>query len=463
MKWFASLALLALASCVGGVPSQLTAMLLAYDEHPVQVAALVVDLDTGDTLLARDATRLFRPASTQKLLVTAAICRREPDGVLTTSLSASALPEGVVTLVAGGDPMLRTEELRDLALQLQANGLQQVVGQVQVVDGLRDAPRFGEGWMWDDEPDAFAPVLSAACVDAGCVTVAVEPDGAQLAARLLPVAGALQLRVEAAPHSLQVSRSRYAGADQVTVVGSLLDDKPQMREITVPVPARFTGYVLADALRRAGVLQGDPLVHVLTEVPMQRHGEVCLRRPIAEVVRHTNKVSDNLGAEMLLRRLGAMAKQASPGDESLVLRPEATAAGVAALTADLLELGCSDASFRIADGSGVSHYNLVSADLLVRLLVAMHRRADRGYEVFRASLPIAGVDGTLASRMQQTAAEGRVRAKTGTVSAVSNLAGYIDSRSGRRFAFAILCQNFVGKAGPWRDLQDRICAVLADL
>ena len=118
---------------------------------------------------------------------------------------------------------------------------------------------------------------------------------------------------------------------------------------------------------------------------------------------------------------------------------------------------------RVADGSGVSHYNLVSAELLVELLVDMHARGGRGYDLFRSSLPVAGVDGTLAGRMKGSAAEGRVLAKTGTISAVSNLAGYVDTRSGRRLAFALLCQNFVGSARPWRQLQDELCAMLAEL
>lgn len=460
MKSFVlSLALLPLVGCASSGTSQVFRMLAVHDDHPVQVAVLVVDLDTGETLLARDARRLFRPASTQKLLTTSAICRRDLDGEFVTTLSASALPEGAVTLVGCGDPLLSTKELRDMVRELRSHGLTTATKDICVVDPLHDAPRFGQGWMWDDEPDSFLPVMSAACIDSGCVTVEVTHGTSKPTVRLVPVAGALRVQVRADEGSVKATRGRYRDPNLVTVTGRASEGKAVRKRITVPDAARFTGHVLADGMRREGCFTGEPNVVVTTRVPAasQRQGEVQLRRSVAEVVTHTNKVSDNLGAEMLLRRLGTLHESAP------TLGPDSQRLGVAAITADLQQLGYQDSQFRIADGSGVSHYNLVSADLLVRLLVDMHGLGGRSYELFRSSLPIAGVDGTLASRMQDSAAKDRVRAKTGTVSAVSNLAGYIDTRSGRRLAFAMLCQNFAGSPKPWRTLQDRVCAVLADM
>ena len=151
------------------------------------------------------------------------------------------------------------------------------------------------------------------------------------------------------------------------------------------------------------------------------------------------------------------------GEQAVELGVESETVGRMTVQVDLEALGVEEGAVRVADGSGVSHYNLVSAELLVGLLVDMHARGGRSYELFRRSLPVAGVDGTLAGRMKGSAAEGRVFAKTGTISAVSNLAGYVDTRTGRRLAFALLCQNFVGSARPWRQLQDELCATLADL
>ncbi|MCK5941514.1 MAG: D-alanyl-D-alanine carboxypeptidase/D-alanyl-D-alanine-endopeptidase [Planctomycetes bacterium] len=451
-----SLLLLLLSACATTGGSALGELLAPHDEHPVEVHVLVVDLDTGETVFAREAERLCRPASTMKLLTTSSTCRRELDRRFVTQVICDGAPEGSVTLIGGGDPFLTTADVRRMAATIAAQGVRRIRGPIRVMDPLRDAPRWGEGWMWDDEPSVFQPLLAGMTVDRGCVTVEVAAAEGGLEAKLLPVAGELLLRVDPGGERLRVSRGRYRDEHVVRVSGAVEGPEPEQRRISVPDPARFAGHVLVDALRRAGVAcGGDVEVVAHREVPS---GIVAsCRRSLADVVVETDKVSDNLGAELLLRHLAAV-DEANP----TALGAGAETVGRMVVEGDLEQLGVASGGCRVADGSGVSHYNLVSADLLVRLLVDMHEFGGEGYELFRRSLPIAGVDGTLRYRMKGTAAEGRVFAKTGTISAVSNLAGYIETRSGRHLAFAVLCQNFVGPAGPWRDLQDRICALLAD-
>ncbi|MEZ6014452.1 MAG: D-alanyl-D-alanine carboxypeptidase/D-alanyl-D-alanine-endopeptidase [Planctomycetota bacterium] len=458
-----SLVILAAVGCAGpGTKRTDSELLPPRDERVVQVAALVVDLETGETLLARDPKRLLRPASTMKVLTTAAICRRAPDAALETELVAEAAPADGVVLFGSGDPFLSTDEVRALAQTLSSFGAQRVE-RVRVVDPLRGAPRFGEGWMWDDEPDTFMPAISGAPVDGGCVTVEVEGTTAGSVARLVPVAGGLQVNVVERPGRAEVTRGRYTDAGIVTATGHVPVGDTVTRRLSVPDPADYTAWVVADALRRAGALADSAAVEV--EAPSAATSQALqaaphaasFLRPMAEIVARTNKDSDNLGAELLLRLLGTFAGEGAP------LGPGSLADGLAALDADVRALGLDPAGYRIADGSGVSHYTLISAELLVKTLESMYHEGGRSFEVFERSLPVAGVDGTLASRMRGTPAEGRVHAKTGTISGVSNLAGYVTTASGRRLAFALLVQNFVGSARPWRDLQDAFCVRLAEL
>jgi len=459
----ASMLLFALTSCAApqGL-DDLGSLLQPYDDHAVQVVALVVDLDTGETLFSREAQRLVRPASTMKVLTTAAVCRRAPDGVLETTLSADNLPVGVVKLTGAGDPFLSTADLRSLVRELKELGLERVHdNRVNVLDPLAGGARFGEGWMWDDEPASFMPAISAAAVDGGCVTVSVFGKDAGLEARLSPVAGELRLRVKPGPGPLRVTRGRYTAPELVTVNGRLPGRRLDARfpRISVPDPARFTAWILADALEQEGLLDGAPLVSAGGPVSMPFAGahRVTLQRSISEVVESTNKPSDNLGAELLLRLLPSLVA------EDATLGPDSAADGIALIGEDLAHLGLDPTSYRISDGSGVSHYTLISAEVLVRTLEDMHRIGGRSFEVFETSLPIAGVDGTLRRRMLETPAKGRVHAKTGTISGVSNLAGYVTTESGRKLAFAIMVQNYVGSSKPWRELQDAFCVQLAEL
>lgn len=450
-----SIALSVAAGCAGtGEVGLGTAPLLVHDEPAVQVAALVVDLDTGETLLARDAARLLRPASTMKLLTTAAICRRAPKADVVTMLTASAKSGGTAKLIGGGDPFLSTAELQSLALALRQSSVTSCRA-VEVIDPLAGAPRFGEGWMWDDEPSSFMPPLSAAPVDGACVTVEVTGEDGGLDTRLVPVAGGLTLVVEPSSGRLRISRGRYTDAGVVTVTGAVPAGETVSRRITVPDPASYTAWALADALKEQGLLQSVDVVAVRsgTGDDASPPYSVVFSRSLAEVVERTNKESDNLGAELLLRLLATC--------DGATLGAGSVDVGLETLREDVRRLGLDPDAYRLSDGSGVSHYTLVSAELLVATLVDMHRSGGPGYALFERSLPIAGVDGTLTSRMRGTSAEGRVRAKTGTLSGVSGLAGYVTTMSGRRLAFAVLVQNFVGPAAPWRALQDSFCVRLA--
>lgn len=423
--------------------------LSGWNDPAVSIAAIVVDLETGERIFERDAARLLRPASTQKLLTTAAMCWRNPEGRFSTQL---AIEGGVATLLGAGDPLLSYTDLLELAQTAQRAGVA-AIHAVQVVDPLFGAPRFGEGWMWDDEPASFMPAISGVPVDGGCVTVQVREGPRGLAASLLPVDGGLRVQVIASDKRLSVERGRYRAADLVTVIGRIRPGETQERRITVPDPAAYTGWALAAALETAGLLDRSHLASAPPSVRGPSPDDARLpvvatvERSIAEVLLRTNKDSDNLCAELLLRRLAG-------AELSL-------ADGLATLDEDCAALGLDPAAYRLADGSGVSHYTLVSAELLLRTLVQIHATGGAIEALFRDSLPIAGLDGTLANRMRGTAAEGRVRAKTGTISGVSNLAGYIDTQSGRKLAFVILVQNFVGSAARWRALQDDFCAALA--
>ena len=170
-----------------------------------------------------------------------------------------------------------------------------------------------------------------------------------------------------------------------------------------------------------------------------------LSPPLADILKLMNKPSDNWIAELLFKTVGA----------EVMGEPGTWTKGREAVTEFLTETVGEMPVHRFVDGSGLSRYNLLNVELLTQLLVYMYHNFELMPE-YLASLPIAGVDGTLSNRMQGVYAEKVLRAKTGTLSGVSALAGYTVTADGEPLAFGILISHYVGSAVPARSIQDKI-------
>jgi D-alanyl-D-alanine carboxypeptidase/D-alanyl-D-alanine-endopeptidase (penicillin-binding protein 4) len=143
-------------------------------------------------------------------------------------------------------------------------------------------------------------------------------------------------------------------------------------------------------------------------------------------------------------------------------KPATADSGVQFLNQLVDSVGLEPKDYRFVDGSGVSHYNLVSAELLVSILKYFYKEKPGLFEILYNSFPIAGIDGTLENRTRKTKAENNVHAKTGTLSGVSTLSGYLTNKKKHTIAFSILMQNFVGSASKAKKLQDEICKILVE-
>ena len=221
------------------------------------------------------------------------------------------------------------------------------------------------------------------------------------------------------------------------------------RQVDIIDPALYAATLLKERL-----LSNEIRVHGIA-----RHGKVPddaieianhVSPPLFLVVRAMNKPSDNLTAELLLKTVGA----------EIVDVPGTTAKGLDVMHQFLKEIGIDTAQSTLADGAGVSRYNLLSASMLTSLLVSLFQDFSVMPE-YLASLPVAGVDGTLSRRMKTTGAEKRLRAKTGTMRGVTALAGYTMTADHEILAFAILMSHYAGSANSRRALQDEIGTALA--
>lgn len=476
----ATLALLLLggsARAVGGWPqvptptSSLTELRRQLDAAtaPVRrrafVGGMVRSLTSGEVLWALNAGVCCTPASNQKLLTAAAALERlgpeyrfRTEVRLLGRLGPTGTLAGDLILRGGGDPTLATRDLDALAAAVRQAGVRRVRGRLRADDTRFDRTRLGEGWAWDDESYAYAAQVSALTLDGNVATVHVLPGSrAGMPARVTvePVPGYLRVRsvcvTAPAGPAPDVSVIRLRARNDVRVEGTIpLGSPPVLESVTVEEPALHAAAVWRALLARHGVrVEGQT---VLLGTP----GAACLAAahdsaPLAELLAQMNKPSNNLIAETLLKELGITL--ATPGT---------SAAGLSVVRQTAASLGLDPQALRPFDGSGLSRMDLVSAENLCRLLAAMDARADRA--AFIASLPVAAADGTLRSRMGGTPAAGNLRAKTGSLSHVSALSGYVTTADGERLAFALLTNNDPGPSrgpdGP-KAMEDAVCGLLA--
>lgn len=431
---------------------------------PARAAIEVVSLDNGQVLYERDSKMLMRPASNMKLLTSAAALSilgldySFPTFIFSDSIDQTGTVRGNLYFKGHGNPDLRSSHLDTLILQLKSAGIRSIAGDVVADASLFDDLPWGEGWMWDDEPFSYEAQISALSINKNCVKVSVIPgskpgDPVQILidpqtnyVSLLNIARTV---ADTALEPLVVTRLFKDRLNTIVVKGEVVAATDTVDElVTVWRPELYAAHLLRERLLR-DTLSVDGAATVGT-VPQTSREVARLDWPIDTMLINLNKESDNLSAELTLKSLSVKTGGV----------PGSAKHGLSQVNLFLSAAGIDTTGYYVVDGSGVSHYNLVTAEMLVQLLQFMAKKPDL-FPLFYESLPIAGVDGTLKSRMKGTKAEGNLRAKTGSIGGVSSLSGYVTTLDGEQLAFSILMQNFIWPTRLYRNAQDRIGALLA--
>jgi D-alanyl-D-alanine carboxypeptidase/D-alanyl-D-alanine-endopeptidase (penicillin-binding protein 4) len=440
----------------------------------------VRSLATGRTLYARNAEKAFRPASNAKLVTTAAaLDAYGPDARLRTTVETAGRLDGLgrvlgdVYLVGRGDPDLSarftpgrpTAAFEEMAEALAAAGVKRIEGRVVGHEGAFTGERRGPDWAWDDLAWGYGAEVSALSFGDNLVEASLKPGervGDPAVLEVSPRLGCLAVSSsvttsEAKPAAPEpgatdeetVSLQREPGSNDVRLSGHVPLGGSWEGELSVSDPARCAARVFADVLEAKGVHVTGGVATSSDPLPARTRVLAAHDSPkVADIVRVVNKESQNLHAEMLLRLVGLRAK----GEGSVAKGREAVADFVR-------RLGVPDAGWGLADGSGMSGFDLLTPRGLVALLVAVDQQSYAA--ALRDSLPVAGVDGTLEKRMRGTPAEGRVLAKTGTIRLARALAGYVTTVRGERLAFAIVVNNAEGRGREAVAAVDEIAVALA--
>ncbi|WP_204140502.1 D-alanyl-D-alanine carboxypeptidase/D-alanyl-D-alanine-endopeptidase [Halomicronema sp. CCY15110] len=427
-------------------------------------ARLGVQVETlaGETVASREGDRFFVPASTLKLLTTAAVLTAlGPEHTLQTSVLGTTSTGDRTTLqvIGGGDPSFDQASLTALATQLA----RQPIPSVEVLYGDDTAfpgAAVNPNWEWEDVQAGYGAPVNALILDENEIVLNLVPQGLGEPLQVVwaePRQG-LGWQIEnysttvAAGAPEYVSVGRDLGQPVLRVWGQLIAGSPaETTSIAEPNPSQAFLDALQTALaaqdirvrqtRLSGVQAGDrwtPLASITSP-------------PLAELLIPTNQNSNNLYAEALLKILGQQQPNAT----------DATDAGVAIARQVLTDLGMDVAELVMVDGSGLARKNLVTPRAMVDALQGMARSPH--FPTYRDSLAVTGVSGTLRNRLKDTPAAGRVYGKSGAISRNFALAGYLEPPNYEPLAFSIFINNINARGSTARAIIDDIVLQLTGL
>jgi len=419
----------------------------------MQWAVVVQSLASGEVIYSGNASKLMMPASNMKIVTLATSAERLGwDFTYETKLVTCApVADGVLggdLIVAGsGDPTIggrggaATRVFEAWADRLRADGITTIDGRIVADARAFDRESLGAGWAWDYLASGYAAGVSALQFNESVADVAMLPGpstGTPAVIEVRPIESGLILDTHVttvAAGEADVEFHRLPGSNRLIVSGTIpVGSKEVVRTATVDKPALYFARMLRATLVARGIrVTGDAGEYGdVYPVPPMAPTRVLLshRSPsLKEIARVLMKVSQNQYAETLLRTLGAQL-----GDGT-------AAAGQKVVREVLDGWGVPPDAYVLSDGSGLSRYNYVCAEMLVKILRQMYRDP-RHRDPFIATLPIGGQDGTIGRRFIGTRAAGNVRAKTGSIANVRALSGYVTTLDNEVLVFSILANSF---------------------
>lgn len=360
-----------------------------------QWGVLVVDPESGDTLYSRNAEKLFVPASNEKLVTAAvALSSLGPDFRFTTRVAYSgtirdSILDGDLVVFGSGDPSFSDNvrgkamiPMYELADSIHLRGIRRIHGQIRRGTPVFTDSPIGYGWAWTDLAATYGATVGDLMYNDAFARVRINVDGVPDTMPLRP---------------------------------------PQYRNFLEAFDA---------ALRDRGVY---PFLSWDWERTARDTGLTTLFEfrspPLRDLLAHFTKPSQNQIGEVLLKTLGLTRAGVGTADS-----------GAKVVGRQLILWGADSTGFVVRDGSGLSRQNYLSPETLIRVLDAARR--DTTFYVFYDALPVAGVDGTLETRLRGTAAQGNAHAKTGSMDRVRSLTGYVTTADGRLLIFSIMANGW---------------------
>ncbi len=422
----------------------------------------IYDLTANKPVYKKNEKLLMHPASNMKILTsTAALLALDSSFTFKTSayysgLLMDSICYGDLYIVGGGDPDFTTEDLDSLIKSIKEFGIGEIRGNLYGDVSLFDSLFWGNGWMWDDDPSTDFPYMTPLIINDAAVKIAYEPNliDKPVVVKTIPESKFFDIENTSVTiiedtSDLTITRDWINRNNTIIVKGTLsYKAEPDTVSLNLVHPEKYFLTLTEESLRRNNIAF-EGFLDTAT-MPYFTHPIATFERSLDSVLINLNKESDNLSAEMLLRALAY----------TYFGKPAKAENGLKLIDSLVIMIGLDPDDYKFADGSGVSRYNLVTTELILEVLKFIYYNYPEKYKLLYESFPVAGVDGTLEKRMTNSTSFNNVHAKTGSLSGVSSLSGYLTTKNNHQLAFSIFIQNFIESSKVPHIIQDKICDIL---
>lgn len=438
----------------------------------------IVSIDNGETIFKKNDTKNFIPASTAKIMTSAAALeylgkdfRFTSSVYLDGKIESNGEFTGNIIIRGSGDPSMSkafmenpSEILDKWAAALDSIGIKSIRGNIIGDDNYFDDVYYGPGWSWDDMIYPFSAQVNSLSIYDNKIDIIIEsPDSINQSPHITCIPDNNYTSI--------INSIRTGSESDMTDINPFKDDNTNIIElegvikynkqkkeksvisVSVTNPTLFFLNLFKSAIERKNIKFRGALIDIddwNQKFSYSNAQAICSHSspPLSEIIKELNKNSNNLVAEMLFKTI---AKE-NTGKGSFQKAAEQ-------ISKFCVKIGISPENMSIADGSGLSRYNLISPRYQTALLSFIHRASYK--TEFINSLACPGETGTLKNRMIRTKAENNLWAKTGSMNAVSTLAGYVQTKDSELLAFSIMIMNHTVALNVVHNLQDLICMRLA--
>ncbi|MEM7727507.1 MAG: D-alanyl-D-alanine carboxypeptidase/D-alanyl-D-alanine-endopeptidase [Cyanobacteria bacterium P01_A01_bin.45] len=447
--------------CSTQLPSKINRIINSPQYRRSNWGILIKKLTGGQTLYSRNSEKYFTPASVTKLFTTsAALLALGKDYRIRTSIYQDG--NGILRVVGRGDPSLTDKQLDILSQQLRQKGIRRI-NQLVADDSYFQGETVHPSWMWEDVQFYYGTHVNSLILNENASIVRLFPTSVGKPPQVKwddPTEGfrwKLVNNTVTAPKNTRkyIEFNRDLKSATFRINGRIaVNSQPDVTAIAVFDPVehfirKFRASLLQEKISVGRTING-------TGKNNQQEIAAVNSPSISELIKTTNVDSNNLFAEALLKTL-AFKKTPKPNQSN----QPTSVLGLEVLQDTLEKIGVDPKNYSLVDGSGLSRKNLISPQALVQLLQGMARVPQAS--IFYTSLPNAGKTGTVKSRFSNTAAEGIVLAKTGTMTGVVSLAGYVNVPNYQPIVFSILTNNSQNSARITRKAIDEIVVAIAQL